>query len=93
MDWTPEAKRAIENVPPFVRKMAGKAVEAYAKDKGMGTVTLEIVQQAKEKMMGRFSRNEDRATDSLSGFNVGMNRRQTMHLTDHRSFWATVNLF
>ncbi|BBO81932.1 putative heme utilization radical SAM enzyme HutW [Desulfosarcina ovata subsp. sediminis] len=88
MDWTPEAKRAIEKVPPFVRKMAAKAVEAYAKDKGMGTVTLEIVQQAKEKMMGRFSRNEDSATDSLSGFNVGMNRRQTMHLTDHRSFLA-----
>jgi len=88
MDWTPEAKRAIEKVPPFVRKMAGKAVEAYAKDKGMGTVTLEIVQQAKDKMMGRFSKGEDRSNDNMSGFNVGMNRRQTMHLTDNQSFLA-----
>jgi hypothetical protein len=53
MDWTPEATVAIKKAPPFIRKMAKKAVEAYARNRGMGTVTLEIVQEAKGKMMGR----------------------------------------
>lgn len=92
MDWTPEAKAAIKKAPPFVRTMAGKAVEAYAKNKGMATVTLEIVQEARGKMMGRSVKKEDPSSDQLSniasGLNVGSNRRQTMHLTDNRRFMA-----
>ena len=84
MDWTPEAKAAIKKVPPFVRKMAGKAVEAYAKNKGMATVTLEIVQKARGKMMGRPNNKEGMSSE----FNVGSNRRQTMHLSDDRRFMA-----
>ena len=92
MDWTPEAKAAIKKAPPFVRTMAGKAVEAYAKNKGMATVTLEIVQEARGKIMGRSVKKEDPSSDQLSsiasGLNVGSNRRQTMHLTDNRRFMA-----
>ena len=92
MDWTPEAKAAIKKAPPFVRKMAKKAVEAYAKNKGMATVTLEIFQEARWKIMGRSVKKEDPSPDQLSspasGLNVGSNRRQTMHLTDNRRFWA-----
>ena len=53
MDWTPEAKAAIKKVPPFVRKMAQKAVESHAKKRNMATVTLEIVQETRMKLMGR----------------------------------------
>lgn len=68
--------------------MARKSVEAYARKKGMGTVTLEIVQQVRRNIMGRSDREETTATEKPSGFNVGMNRRQTMHLTDDRHFFA-----
>lgn len=92
MDWTPEAKAAIKKAPPFVRKMAQKAVEVYARNRGMATVTLEIVQAVRGKMMGRSIKKEGQSEDSLpdssSGLNMGMNRRQTMHLTDDRRFWA-----
>lgn len=90
MDWTPEAKAAIKKVPPFVRKMAQKAVEAHAKKKKMATVTLEIVQEARMKLMGRPSVKEkpSEKENPSSRLNVGMNRRQTMHLTDERRFLA-----
>lgn len=52
MEWTEEAKKAFEAVPPFVRPMAKKGVEAYARTKGQGTITPELIKQAKEKMMG-----------------------------------------
>ncbi len=92
MDWTPEAKAAIKKAPPFVRTMARKAVEVYAKNKGMATVTLEIVREVRGKMMGRSIKKQDPSPDQLSdiasGLNVGSNRRQTMHLTDKRCFLA-----
>ncbi|MCK5231589.1 MAG: radical SAM protein, partial [Desulfobulbaceae bacterium] len=72
--------------------MAGKAVEAYAKNMGMATVTLEIIQKARGKIMGQSIKKEDPSSDQLSsqssGLNVGSNRRQTMHLTDNRRFLA-----
>jgi len=35
MKWTEEAKKAFEAVPPFVRPMAKKGVEAYARPGSM----------------------------------------------------------
>jgi len=62
------------------------------KNKGMATVTLEILQEARGKMMDRSIKKEGPSPDSLSdpssGLNVGMNRQQTMHLTDDRRFLA-----
>jgi oxygen-independent coproporphyrinogen-3 oxidase len=80
MDWTPEAKEVLKRVPPVVQKMAKKAVEAYAKNKGMGTVTEEILQEARAVFMGKSSRKEDKKSD----LNIGVNKRQTMILTDDR---------
>ena len=88
MDWTPEAKTALKKVPPFVRIMARKAVESYAKNRGMATVTLEMVQKAKGEMMGRPIMEKELTPDSSSELNLGSNRRQTMHLTDNQNFLA-----
>ncbi|BBO89183.1 hypothetical protein [Desulfosarcina ovata] len=48
----------------------------------MGTV-----QQVRRNVMGRSDREETAAPDGPSEFNMGMNRRQTMHLSDNRHFF------
>ena len=47
MNWTLEAKERIERVPPFIRGMVAKSIEAYARMKGITEVTLELVDEAK----------------------------------------------
>ncbi len=53
MKWTDEALTYLEKVPPFVRPMAKKGVEAFARSRGCTTVTVEIILQARERMMGK----------------------------------------
>ncbi|MDL1979239.1 MAG: heme anaerobic degradation radical SAM methyltransferase ChuW/HutW [Deltaproteobacteria bacterium] len=84
MEWTPEAKESLKKAPPFVRNMAQKGVEAYAKKKGMVTVTQEIFEEAKDALMGMGGKDNNKKSD----LNVGYNRRQTMHLTDEQRFLA-----
>jgi len=52
VQWTEEAESYFEKVPPFVRPMAKRGVEAYARSKGIGVVTPELIRLAKEKTMG-----------------------------------------
>ncbi len=49
MKWTDEALQEIEKVPGFVRKMAKSAVEKLAKERNSEEVTVEMVQETKEK--------------------------------------------
>jgi len=84
MEWTPEAKASLKKAPPFVRNMAQKGVEAYARKKGMVTVTQEILEEAKEVLMGIGGRKNNKK----SYLNIGYNRRQTMHLTDEKTYLA-----
>ncbi len=85
MQWTPEAQDAIKKAPPFIRTMARKAVETYAKSRGMGTVTLDTVNEVRDKMMGRSSKKVETSEEQL---NVGTNRRESMHLSNDRRFLA-----
>ncbi len=75
MEWSPEANAAIDKAPPFVRKMARKAVERVAKKKGIAVVTREIVDEARQTMMGHTSRPSE-------NLNKGIGSRESMHLTD-----------
>jgi oxygen-independent coproporphyrinogen-3 oxidase len=81
MDWTPEAEEAIKQAPPFVRKMARKAVESFAGSRGLAVVTLEIVNEAQQTMMGR-------TVQRSAQLNKGTGRRQSMHLADEHRFLA-----
>ena len=56
MQWTEEAEAYFEKVPPFVRPMAKKGVETYARMKGIGVITPELIRLAKEKRMGTKSK-------------------------------------
>ncbi|PXF59565.1 MAG: heme anaerobic degradation radical SAM methyltransferase ChuW/HutW [Deltaproteobacteria bacterium] len=53
MKWTEEAKKAFEAVPPFVRPVAKKGVEAYARSMGQKIITPEFLKDAKKNLMGR----------------------------------------
>jgi hypothetical protein len=51
MTWTPEAEKRLENIPDFIRPMARKEVERVAKDRGMVTITAQVMDDAKDKFM------------------------------------------
>ncbi len=51
MTWTPEAEKRLENIPDFIRPMARKEVERVAKERGIATITAQVMDDAKEKFM------------------------------------------
>ncbi len=88
MDWTPEAKEAFKAVPPAVQKIAKIGVESYARKKGMGTVTIEVIEEARTSFMGGGRKKKDRKTDLNTGLNIGVNKRHTMHLANESRYLA-----
>jgi hypothetical protein len=46
--WTPEAEARAERIPAFIRPMARQAIERFARDRGYGTVTGEVMDQARD---------------------------------------------
>lgn len=48
--WTDDAKKRLENVPKFARPMAVMAIERYAKEHKITTITPEVMNAAREKM-------------------------------------------
>jgi len=53
MKWSANAEQAIKKVPFFVRKKFKKKVEAYAADKGKGSVDLTDVDELKKKFLSK----------------------------------------
>ncbi|MBI3807070.1 MAG: PCP reductase family protein [Nitrospirae bacterium] len=51
MTWTPDAEKRLENIPDFIRPMARKEVERVAKERGMATITAQVMDEAKDKFM------------------------------------------
>ena len=51
MTWTPEAEKRLENIPDFIRPMARKEVERVAKERGVATITAQVMDDAKDKFM------------------------------------------
>jgi hypothetical protein len=49
--WTPEAEKRLENIPDFIRPMARKEVERVAKERGMATITAQVMDDVKDKFM------------------------------------------
>jgi hypothetical protein len=48
--WTPEAAGRLDRIPVFVRPMAKQAIERFARERGYGTVTEAVLDQAREFM-------------------------------------------
>ena len=51
MTWTAEAEKRLENIPDFIRPMARKEVERVAKERGMATITAQVMDDAKDRFM------------------------------------------
>lgn len=49
--WTREAEQRLENIPDFIRPMARREIERVAKERGMATITAQVMDEAKEKFM------------------------------------------
>jgi nucleotide-binding universal stress UspA family protein len=47
--WTPEASERLTKVPSFARPMAMLAIERYAREKGLTTITPEVMNDARKK--------------------------------------------
>ncbi|NEQ23852.1 MAG: protochlorophyllide oxidoreductase [Microcoleus sp. SIO2G3] len=47
LDWTPEAKAKLKNIPYFVRSQARQRIEHLAREAELDVVTAEIVEQAR----------------------------------------------
>jgi len=45
--WTSDAKQKLKNIPYFVRTQARQRIEQVARDEGLETITVEIVEQVR----------------------------------------------
>jgi hypothetical protein len=45
--WTPEAEVRAERIPAFIRPMAKQAIERFARERGYGTVTEAVMEEAR----------------------------------------------
>ncbi len=50
LSWTPEAEARIARIPAFIRPMARQAIERFAGERGYGTVTEAVLDEAREAM-------------------------------------------
>lgn len=49
IEWTPEAKSRLKEIPFFVRPAARKKIEKFAQEAGIIEITAEVYEQAKQK--------------------------------------------
>jgi len=51
MSWSREAEQRLENIPDFIRPMARKEIERLAKERGVATITAQVMDEAKDKFL------------------------------------------
>jgi hypothetical protein len=52
MTWPKEAEARLDNIPSFVRPMARKEIERIARERGMTTISNELLEETKSKFIG-----------------------------------------
>ena len=50
--WPKEAEARLDNIPSFVRPMARKEIERIARERGLTTITNELLEETKAKFIG-----------------------------------------
>lgn len=51
IEWADGALKRLENVPPFAKGMAKKAIEDYAREKNHTTITEKVMDEATQKLL------------------------------------------
>jgi len=54
IQWTPEAKAKLKDIPFFVRPFARKKIETYAQDNNLPPITIEIYEEAKKQFNKKY---------------------------------------
>jgi radical SAM protein with 4Fe4S-binding SPASM domain len=54
--WAPDAARRLERIPSFVRAVVTRRVEGYAREKGIATVTADLLDEIRGSMPVDFSK-------------------------------------
>jgi len=49
--WAKDAEQRLENIPDFIRPMARREIERIARERGLATVTAQVMDEAKDKFM------------------------------------------
>jgi len=49
--WSQEAEQRLNNIPDFIRPMARKEIERIAKERGLVTITAQVMDEAKDKFI------------------------------------------
>jgi radical SAM protein with 4Fe4S-binding SPASM domain len=55
LTWSAEAQARLKGIPGFARGMVVSGMERYARDRGIAVITPELMQEARERMAGRFA--------------------------------------
>jgi AdoMet-dependent heme synthase len=56
IDWSPEAKARLQQLPSFARGMVVKGVERYAASVGLTHITPEVMQEVRQQAETRYGR-------------------------------------
>jgi nucleotide-binding universal stress UspA family protein len=86
INWNPEAEKMAEKIPAFVRNMAKKMIEDYAREKGFLEVIPELVEEMASKfgMDGKLSSNEDAQKDTIKASHEKANIPIAQKITFHK---------
>lgn len=49
MEWTADAEARLKEIPFFVRPAARKKIEKFAQEQGIGQITVEVYEAAKQQ--------------------------------------------
>jgi AdoMet-dependent heme synthase len=55
LTWSVEAQSRLKSIPGFARGMVVAGMERYARDRGIAVITPELMQEARQRMAGRFA--------------------------------------
>ena len=55
LTWSAEAQSRLKSIPGFARGMVVAGMERYARDRGIAVITPELMQEARQRMAGRFA--------------------------------------
>ena len=87
VQWTPEAKTLMQNVPSVIRNVAIKGVENYAKAKGIQLIDATVVSQAAEsRERGEPSTPEEEDHDVTNVKEMGAPKNGKRQVLDKRLF-------
>lgn len=83
--WTPDARERLDRLPSFVRPMVQSSIEAYARKNGFTTITLQVMDEAKNDSGGvTWSPEAEKRLANIPDFIRPMARREIERLAKER---------